>query len=51
MSDLAIVLRHNHEKHIQISGSASLYYVVKSDSLRKEWNVKVNTVIVCKLPA
>lgn len=38
--------RHNHEKHIQISGSASLYYVVKSESLKREWNVKVKRKIL-----
>ena len=32
---------HLHEKHIQISGSASLYYIVKSDQLKREWNIKV----------
>ena len=33
---------HPQEKHIQISGSASLYYIVKSDQLKKlsarQWN-------------
>jgi len=38
--------RHIHEKHIQISGSASLYYVVKSDNLKKDWNVKVKRKIL-----
>jgi len=38
--------RHIHEKHIQISSSASLYYVVKSERLRKDWNVKVKRKIV-----
>eukprot|EP00092_Neocalanus_flemingeri_P043109 GFUD01047412.1.p1 GENE.GFUD01047412.1~~GFUD01047412.1.p1 ORF type:complete len:807 (+),score=257.80 GFUD01047412.1:121-2541(+) len=38
--------RHNHEKHIQISGSASLYYVVKSESLKRDWNVKVKRKIL-----
>ena len=33
---------HLHEKHIQISGSASLYYIVKSDQLKREWNIKVH---------
>ena len=37
---------HLHEKHIQISGSAGLYYIVKSDQLKqlsgREWNVKVS---------
>ena len=36
---------HPQEKHIQISGSAGLYYIVKSDQLRyfspREWNIKV----------
>jgi len=41
--------RHNHEKHIQISGSASLYYVVKSESLKREWNVKVKRKILTTL--
>jgi len=41
--------RHNHEKHIQISGSASLYYVVKSESLKKDWNVKVKRKILTTL--
>eukprot|EP00092_Neocalanus_flemingeri_P107396 GFUD01137841.1.p1 GENE.GFUD01137841.1~~GFUD01137841.1.p1 ORF type:complete len:763 (+),score=248.66 GFUD01137841.1:337-2625(+) len=41
--------RHNHEKHIQISGSASLYYVVKSESLKRDWNVKVKRKILGKL--
>jgi len=41
--------RHNHEKHIQISGSASLYYVVKSEQLKKEMNVKVKRKILCTL--
>jgi len=38
--------RHIHEKHIQISSSASLYYVVKSERLRKDWNMKVKRKIV-----
>ena len=37
---------HLHEKHIQISGSASLYYVVKSDKLKREWNIKVKRRIL-----
>jgi len=38
--------RHIHEKHIQISGSASLYYVVKSETLKRDWNVKVKRKIL-----
>lgn len=38
--------RHNHEKHIQISGSASLYYVVKSEQLKRDMNVKVKRKIL-----
>lgn len=41
--------KHNHEKHIQISGSASLYYVVKSDNLKRDWNVKVKRKILTTL--
>ena len=41
--------RHNQEKHIQISGSASLYYVVKSESLKRDWNVKVKRKILSTL--
>jgi len=41
--------RHIHEKHIQISGSASLYYVVKSESLKRDWNVKVKRKILSTL--
>ena len=41
--------RHSHEKHIQISGSASLYYVVKSESLKRDWNVKVKRKILTTL--
>jgi len=37
---------HLHEKHIQISGSASLYYVVKSDKLKRDWNIKVKRRIL-----
>ena len=37
--------RHNLEKHVQISGSASLYYVVKSDDLKREMNVKVGNLV------
>ena len=37
---------HLHEKHIQISGSASLYYVVKSDQLKRDWNIKVKQRIL-----
>ena len=40
---------HLHEKHIQISGSASLYYIVKSEQLKREWNIKV-TSILFKVP-
>ncbi|XP_023341040.1 protein zer-1 homolog [Eurytemora carolleeae] len=38
--------RHNKEKHIQISGSASLYYVVKSESIKPDLNVKVKRKIL-----
>jgi len=41
--------RHSNEKHIQISGSASLYYVVKSNLPKKEWNVKVKRKILTVL--
>jgi len=37
---------HLHEKHIQISGSASLYYVVKSDQVKRDWNIKVKRRIL-----
>ena len=37
---------HLHEKHIQISGSASLYYVVKSDQLKRDWNIRVKRRIL-----
>ena len=36
---------HLHEKHIQISGSASLYYIVKSDQLKRDWNIKVSSIL------
>ena len=41
--------RHRHERHIQICGSASLYYVVKSGRLRRDWNVKVKQRILTTL--
>ena len=44
-----LLYRHSHEKHIQISGSASLYYVVKSESLKRDWNVKVKRKILSTL--
>jgi len=31
--------RHTKEKHIQISGSASLYYIMKSDDIKPDLNV------------
>ena len=46
---LAAMENHPDEKHIQISGSASLYYIVKSDQLKicsaKDWNLKVLGII------
>ena len=43
---LTNIFRHLHEKHIQISGSASLYYVVKSDQVKRDWNIKVKRRIL-----
>ena len=37
---------HPQEKHIQISGSAGLYYILQTDRLKKEWNVKVKKRIL-----
>ena len=34
---------HPHEKHIQISGSAGLYYIVQTEQLKREWNIKVSS--------
>lgn len=52
VSALDIILlameRHPHEKVIQISGSASLYYVVKSE-IRLNLNVKVKQKILATL--
>ena len=33
-------------RHVQISGSAVLYYIVKSDSFRKQWNLKMKRKIL-----
>jgi len=41
--------RHTHEKHIQISGSASLFYVIKSDSHKAELNPKMKKKILSTL--
>lgn len=41
--------RHPEEKVIQISGSASLYYVVKSEAIRKHLNVRVKRKVLCTL--
>jgi len=38
--------RHTKEKHIQISGSASLYYIMKSDDIKPDLNVKVKRKIL-----
>jgi len=38
--------RHKKEKYIQISGSASLYYIVKSESIKPDLNVKVKRKIL-----
>ena len=38
---LLVMERHPTEKHIQVSGSAGLYYILQKDRLRMEWNVKV----------
>ena len=40
------MFRHIHEKHIQISGSASLYCLVKSETLQRDMNVKVKRKIL-----
>jgi len=41
--------RHTQEKHIQISGSASLYYVVKSESHKPQLNPKTKKRILYTL--
>ena len=38
---LLVMERHPAEKHIQVSGSAGLYYILQKDRLKMEWNVKV----------
>lgn len=41
--------RHTNEKHIQISGSASLYYIVKSEYIQADLNLKVKRKILSVL--
>ena len=41
--------RYLEEKNIQISASASLYYLVKSNNLRKDWNLKIKRKILSTL--
>jgi len=41
--------RYVDEKHIQISGSASLYYLVKTERLRKDWNLKMKRKVLSTL--
>ena len=41
--------RYIEEKNIQISASASLYYLVKSNNLRKDWNLKIKKKILSTL--
>ena len=40
------MLRYVDEKHIQISGSASLYFLVKTEKLRKDWNLRMKRKIL-----
>ncbi|CAG2104960.1 unnamed protein product [Medioppia subpectinata] len=41
--------RHLHEKQIQIAASASLFYIVKSDEAKHNFNIKVKRLIITKL--
>jgi len=38
--------RHIGQKHIQISGSASLYYVAKSEALKRDLNLRMKRKIL-----
>ncbi len=46
---LLAMQRHIHQKHIQISGSASLYYVAKSEALKRDLNLRVKRKILSTL--
>ena len=48
MQDI-LIPRYVDEKHIQISGSASLYYLVMTEKLRKDWNLKMKRKILLTL--
>lgn len=41
--------RHIDQKHIQISGSASLYYVAKSETVKRDLNLRVKRKILSTL--
>ena len=43
---LLVMERHPNEKHIQVSASAGLYYILQTDRLKREWNVKVKRRIL-----
>ena len=38
---LLVMESHPSEKHVQVSGSAGLYYILQTDRLKREWNLKV----------
>ncbi|RWS28170.1 protein zer-1-like protein [Leptotrombidium deliense] len=41
--------RHLHEKQIQIAASASLFYIVKSDEAKHNFNIKIKRQIIVRL--
>ncbi|XP_054164654.1 protein zer-1 homolog [Oppia nitens] len=46
---LESMARHLHEKQIQIAASASLFYIVKSDEAKHNFNIKVKQLIITRL--
>ncbi|RWS15684.1 protein zer-1-like protein, partial [Dinothrombium tinctorium] len=46
---LLSMARHLHEKQIQIAASASLFYIVKSDEAKHNFNIKIKRQIIVRL--
>lgn len=46
---LVSMSRHLTERQIQIAASASLFYIVKSDEARHNFNIKIKRMIITRL--
>ncbi|UYV66157.1 ZER1 [Cordylochernes scorpioides] len=46
---MAAMRTHLHEKHIQIAGSASLFYIVKGEDEKTDFNIKIKRQIISVL--